>query len=88
MTSERLADKATNSLELKLERFDEFVGVGVVPVRPHSKDMVVAVYVSKPPQNLSPAFKARVPVEVVVFEGGKRIRVATKIVNVGELCPG
>jgi len=85
MISEQLAREATNSPALKLEGFDEFVGVGVVPKHARSKDMVVAVYVSRPSKSLSKAFRANVPSVVEVSSNGRPVHVRTKIVNIGAL---
>jgi hypothetical protein len=88
MITETLAREASNSPKLKLESFDEFVGVGIIPKRPHSKDMVVAIYVSRPNRSLSRAFKETVPTVVEVSTHGRSVFIPTKIVNVGNLTPG
>lgn len=85
--SEELARIATNSPTLQLEGYNEFVGIGVVPASARSKDMVVAVYVSKPASRLSETFKSKVPGTIDVESHGHHVKVATKIVNVGDLTP-
>jgi hypothetical protein len=89
MVSENVARMALESASdrLHLEDCDEFVGLGVVPVRPHSSDMAVAVYVSKPASKLSKRFREKVPPVVDVVADGRRIQVETKILNIGDLRP-
>jgi len=84
MISEQFARAATDSPELRLENFDEFVGVGVVPDE-RTEDMVVAVYVSKPIYRLSKLFRESVPKSIPIEMHGRRVRVSTKFVNVGEV---
>ena len=84
---ERVARKAMDVVQERLRRYDELVGVGVVPKQPRSREMVVAVYVSKPEETLSAAFRRSVPACVDVVEHGRRSHVGTKIVNVGHLAP-
>jgi len=89
MVSENVARLAMRSAsdQLHLDNCDEFVGLGVVPVRPKSSDMAIAVYVSKPASKLSQEFKRKIPSSVDVVADGKKVHVTTKILNIGELTP-
>ncbi|MEO8724050.1 MAG: hypothetical protein ABI395_11135 [Sphingobium sp.] len=87
MINENLAERAKDDDKLKLGNFPEFVGLGIVPVRKSSREMAVAVYVSRPLAKLSDLFKVSVPASVVVFDHGSKYSVPTKIVNIGDLRP-
>jgi hypothetical protein len=85
MINEQLAEKAKDHNALKLERFPEFVGVGIVQLKRRSPEMAVAVYVSRPRGQLSVSFRESVPATVTVTDHGSSYKVPTKIVNIGEL---
>ena len=89
MSSEQLARQALKLLPEGLEKFQEFVGKGVVALDSAAKDgpMAVAVYVSKPASALSANLKAHIPVDIPVRVQGRVLRIPTKIVNVGSLVP-
>ena len=81
--NEELAERAKEDGKLKLEQFDEFLGLGVVQVNTKSKDMAIAVYVSQPRRKLSDLFRKSIPAVVEVQDHGRTYSVPTKIVNLG-----
>lgn len=87
MIQEEIVRRASLDSQFDLEAFSEFVGTGVVPVRDNSDDLAVAVYVSKPRNKLSRAFKERVPKFVQVQERGKKVSIPILIVDIGQVKP-
>ncbi len=83
----RDAKKAAENLSHELLDFREFMGSGVVPCDKNKKNMVVAIYVSRPVGNLSKKFLKALPEEVILKSGSKMVVVETRVIDVGELSP-
>jgi hypothetical protein len=85
MSTERMARLAMNNVPRAVMRFDDFVGLGVVPEHKHSSNMVVAVYVARPPSKLPQSLLDVIPQYLPVDPNSqdKRGRVRTRIVNIG-----
>ena len=85
MASEMLARLASKRIPKQVESFPEFLGVGVVPSSKNSRDMVVAVYVSKPERLLSKELLSTIPKKTSITLKGKLSSVRVKIVNIGDV---
>ena len=85
MVTNAIARRASRSRSLSLQSFPEFLGTGVMPAIERGRDMVVAVYVSKPEPKLSNKFRRAVPDHVEVKVGSEFVSVPTRIVDLGEL---
>jgi hypothetical protein len=83
MTTERIARMALDNVPKAIAKYEDFVGVGVVPAAEGRDDMVVAVYVARPVSDLPPDLIEMIPKYLPAGSAVRPTRVKTKIINVG-----